>query len=498
MAYQIDRFNRTPLTTVEDGTLNEVTDIKFVGKNYAGYGEVHNENFLFLLESFAGANEPPKPVSGQLWYDSGADRMKFRDGNNSWRTVGGAETSATQPAGLAQGDFWWDTANDQLYVYNGTEFILIGPQDAGDGVTQMVSTTVIDTTDVSRSIIVSYVNDTPIHIISPTEFTIKNVAGNTIDGFGTVRKGITLRDTDNVTGETETVFRFHGTATDSDRLGGFTAGDFIRNTTPEFLEQIEASAAGIICDGVFSMYVAPGIGGDADYGVFKNTSGASNEIKFITKNNSSNETEVLSIDYQGIKPIADGTLDLGTTNLTFNNVYASNFKGVADQANYLRNGTTGSDYRYGSEAGVGSTVAIRTSDNKLVADIFEGTATSARFADLAEKYTVEEQHPVGTVMHVCEHPDHEIEPCQLDSYPVGVTSAEPAYLMNSELTNGQAIALEGRVPVRILGAVKKGQKVFVDANGCASTKYNGNPLVGIALESNSDDSEKLVECILKL
>ena len=102
MAYQIDRFNKSPLTTVEDGTLDETTDIKFVGKNYAGYGEIHNENFLFLLENFSGANQPPKPLSGQLWFDSGADRMKFRDGNQTWRTVGGAEVSGAQPAGLAQ------------------------------------------------------------------------------------------------------------------------------------------------------------------------------------------------------------------------------------------------------------------------------------------------------------------------------------------------------------------------------------------------------------
>ena len=69
--------------------------------------------------------------------------------------------------------------------------------------------------------------------------------------------------------------------------------------------------------------------------------------------------------------------------------------------------------------------------------------------------------------------------------------------MNAE-ADGQAIALEGRVPVRVVGSVSKGQKLFVDAEGCASTKFDGNPLVGIALESNLDEDEKLVECILKL
>jgi hypothetical protein len=498
MAYQINRFNRALLTTVEDGTLDETTDIKFVGKNYAGYGEVHNENFLFLLEHFAGSNEPTKPVSGQLWFDTGAQRMKFRDSNNKWRTVGGAEVGASQPAGLATGDFWWDSSNEQLYVYNGTEYILIGPQDAGDGITQMISQTIIDTTDVSRSVIVSFVNDVPVHVISPTEFTIKNVAGNTLDGFGTIRQGITLRDTNNDTGETTSLYRFYGTATDADRLGGFTASDFASSASPSFNSIIEAPGAGLIAGGVFSFSVVDGAVGDQDYGVIKNISGPSNDIRFVTLNGSGTQITSLKITADGVFPLLDNTFDLGSTTLKFNDVNATNFNGTATNATKLRLGLTGTDYRYASEANVAGTIAVRDANKTITADIFSGIASQARFADLAEKYTVEKQHPVGTVMYVCENAEYEIAPCWLDSYPVGVTSAEPAYLMNKDLVNGQAIALEGRVPVRILGAVRKGDKVYVDAEGCASTHYNGNPLVGIALETNSEESEKLVECILKL
>ena len=100
-------------------------------------------------------------------------------------------------------------------------------------------------------------------------------------------------------------------------------------------------------------------------------------------------------------------------------------------------------------------------------------------------------------MCVAADPSFEITNCMLDSFPVGVISEKPAYLMNSE-SAGQAIALEGRVPVRIIGEVKKGQVVYVDADGTASTRYNGNPRIGVALESNLDTNEKLVECILKL
>ena len=68
--------------------------------------------------------------------------------------------------------------------------------------------------------------------------------------------------------------------------------------------------------------------------------------------------------------------------------------------------------------------------------------------------------------------------------------------MNSD-SEGQAIALVGRVPVRITGPVKKGQKVYVAQNGTASVEGTGD-MIGIALEDNERHEETLVECILKL
>src|SRR6056300_1613088 len=156
MAYQIDRYNNSLLTVVEDGTIDQSTDLKFIGKNYAGYGEIQNENFLFLLENFAGANPPPRKVTGQIWFDTGTSKLKFWDGTN-WRTTGGAAVGATSPSGLTEGDFWWDSANEQLYGWNGSEFILVGPQNAGAGLTQMQSRTVLDTGANQRTIIAAVI-----------------------------------------------------------------------------------------------------------------------------------------------------------------------------------------------------------------------------------------------------------------------------------------------------------------------------------------------------
>ena len=70
MSYTINRFNGTQVAIVADGTIDSTLDLKLIGKNYAGYGAVQNENFVYLLENFSGSSQPPRPVSGQLWFDS--------------------------------------------------------------------------------------------------------------------------------------------------------------------------------------------------------------------------------------------------------------------------------------------------------------------------------------------------------------------------------------------------------------------------------------------
>ena len=94
-------------------------------------------------------------------------------------------------------------------------------------------------------------------------------------------------------------------------------------------------------------------------------------------------------------------------------------------------------------------------------------------------------------------PGHEVDPANRGDIAIGVVSTDPALMMNSK-AEGQYIGLKGRLPVRVIGAVRKGQAVYVDDNGYASTAINGGSLVGVALETNSDEAEKLVECVLKV
>ena len=135
----------------------------------------------------------------------------------------------------------------------------------------------------------------------------------------------------------------------------------------------------------------------------------------------------------------------------------------------------------------------------MYATTFNGNATSANFADLAEKYTTDEDYPIGTVMMVNYGParDGETTKCSPSGIPVGVISAEPAFLMNAE-AEGQALALKGRVPVRVCGQVRKGEAVYTWKDGCASTEFNGAEIVGVALETSDIEDEKMIECVLKL
>jgi hypothetical protein len=224
MPYIINTYNGTQIAVVQDGTVDNTTDVKLVGKNYAGFGEIINENFVHILESFAGANQPPNPLAGQVWYDSANRVIKFYDGNR-FRIAGGAEIGPNQPVGLARGDLWWETDGEQLYVYNGEDFILIGPvSTGGEGVSQVTSRVVKDVSANDRTILTFTVNDEVMGVTAKDEFTLDS-SRNPIPGFSAIKKGFNLASDVTVPG-----IRYHGTAVNSDQLGGIPASQYVLNS----------------------------------------------------------------------------------------------------------------------------------------------------------------------------------------------------------------------------------------------------------------------------
>lgn len=81
MAYNINLANGSLLVTIEEGVAdNTTTSLTLLGKNYSGYGESINENFVRLLENFARGTAPGGPLSGQIWYDSTNQQLKLWNG----------------------------------------------------------------------------------------------------------------------------------------------------------------------------------------------------------------------------------------------------------------------------------------------------------------------------------------------------------------------------------------------------------------------------------
>jgi hypothetical protein len=518
MAYIVNRFNGTQLTVVEDGTIDQTTDIKFVGRNYSGYGEVQNENYLHLLENFSGTTAPVKAIDGQVWYDASTTKLKFYTGS-AWKTAGGTEVSATEPVGLDEGDLWWSSTSNQLYGKTaGGEFILVGPQSAGSGTTQMLSVNVLSAPDnIEKTIIVALINDVAIYIISNEEFTLAtNQPSGTpvLTGFSTIKRGITFVNTgsdgvtDNAEGNDVTGLTnepvIWGTASNALKLGGRAASDyrlvadavnydddgFTVGDAQDLLIAVKDSQTPGFANRVGSMLK---FGATAEGGAF---SEANSYI--IRIQNSRNAPAVSTI--AGIYPTQTSVYNIGSADERFAEVHAASFVGTATQSTAV---LVGGVARTASTASTADTVAVRDANADLTARFFNGTATKAQYADLAEKYTTEEEHPVGTVMTVSgEKFVEEVEtsaetrPCRSSDLAIGVISENPAYLMNSEI-DGQAIALKGRVPVRCTGVVRKGEPVYAWENGVATTTAT-RALVGIALETATDEAEKLVECVLKV
>jgi hypothetical protein len=506
MSYRINHYNGTLLTTVADGTVDTSTDLTLIGKNYAGYGTAQNDNFIWLLENFANTTQPPLPLAGQIWFDSGNNKLKFYDGSR-FRTAGGTEVSATPPTGLTIGDLWFDTTTDQLFAYNGSPsnpYTLIGPQAvAGEqGLTEMLSISVKDTANQSHSIIEAIINGVVVFIISSdAAFTLNAI--NPILGFDTIHQGLTLaytRQADNGITNSSTTHRWWGTATNSDRLNGLPASSYLQSNSPIFTGTANFPDTGYTVGGAAGvanpkLKVSIANGGQTptienvinDTIIFQTRNQGAIQYPLTIKGNDLLPGGALSINNFS----SDNTNDLGSSTARWANVYAINFNGTATNANYL---VLGSNPVSATTASVATTIVARDANQDIFANVFHGTATSANYADLAEKYLADAEYEVGTVVSV--GGEAEITASKIGDLPIGVISERPAFRMNQTLVGGVYVALKGRVPVKVLGSIAKGQRLIASDTGYAQAATDRTDTFAIALETNETSTVKLVECVI--
>ena len=451
MAYTINLTDGTIFATIADGTINTSSSMILVGKNYAGYGEFLDENFIHLLENGSNTTAPGAPLTGQLWWDKANSLMKVYTGT-AFKTISAATASATAPTGNVTGDIWWDTVNQQLKVWNGTAFVLVGPaSSSGQGTSGAIVETVVDNVSVDHVVIKLYVANTIVGIISKDATFTPQVA---IPGFATISPGIQLSST-----VSNNLFR--GTSTDSNSLGGVPSTSFLRSDQND----TTSGTLGIINDSGLTV----GLDQDAKISVTLATSAV----------NIQNQTQDANINIQ----VNDGGST--TTALLIN--------GSTSQVGVL--GITNLN-----SSGVGNIGAAGAVFNTVFA-----TATTALYADVAERFAADVEMLPGTVVELGGSAEITESVNELSENVFGVISTRAAYLMNSGAGTDSThppIAMTGRVPVRVTGSICKGDRLVAAGNGLARAAKAGEAtafnVIGRALEAKETETVGVIEAIVTI
>lgn len=233
MSYTIkhtDFYNKGSIT-INDSTLNTETSLAIPGRNYRGYGIAVGESFLHLLENFANSTAPINPTEGQLWYDTttGVEDLKVYDGT-TWKSSGSIRKSSSTPEIGVLGDLWVDTDNQQLFLFNGASWVLVGPTFSSGLRTGIVAETLLDSNDIQRVVLKTYIEDEVVSIFSLDSF-IPKVA---IEGFTVINSGTNISTRDfNSDGIVDT--KYWGTAEKAENLvvngTTVTSTNFLRKDT---------------------------------------------------------------------------------------------------------------------------------------------------------------------------------------------------------------------------------------------------------------------------
>ena len=450
MAYTINTTDGSIFATVADGTINTTSSLTLVGKNYAGYGEFLNENVLKLLESGANTTQPSAPLTGQLWFDKTAAVLKVYNGT-LFKNLGSATASGTAPTSVVAGDLWFDTTNAQLKVYDGSAFILVGPSfTAGEGTSGSIVDTIEDSVGSDHVVVKIFVEDDVVAMVSKdATFT----PGSAVTGFATIGPGIQLS-----TAVADAVFK--GTATNADTLDNLDSTDFLsavgNDSTSGTFSVLNDNGLSVGIDSDFRVSVSgPDVTlqnqtSDGDIAFRVNDGGVATTVMTVD-----GSTGTLQMSADIVNAQADGVGNIGSSTVGFNTIHAK--------------------------------------------------ATSAQYADLAERFEADVAYPAGTVVELGGEKEVTVANQDLTDAVFGVISTQAAYLMNGSAGNNEThppIAMSGRVPVRVIGEVNKGDRLVSAGNGIARSAQQGEAnafnVIGRALESKGSTEEGTVEAIVTI
>ena len=580
MAYTINLTDGTVFATVNDGTVNTASSMTLVGKNYAGYGEFLDENFIHLLENGSNTSAPVAPLTGQLWWDKTNNLLKVYNGS-IFKTISAATASATQPASNVTGDLWYDTTNQQVKVYTGTSFIVVGPAfTSTEGTAGAIPETVNDNTATPHYVTGLYVAGTRVGLVSKdSNFT---AAAPTSTLFPTVFKGITMsnsadtvfagnvRNGGNVVitaaGATTAIVQATGvlitgfnSVTGNVIGGNITTAGLVTasgnvtgaNIVTGGLATVSGNVIGgnITTAGLVSATGLISAGGNV-IGANITTAGLITAGGNITGGNIITTALMQSANVSATANVQAGNLrTTGLVSAAGNVTSAANiagqfFIGNGSQLTGLSLGVSVTKFENGTSKGevnapngnIGFTVAgtanVVTIDTTTVyANVVSvqsiaktgsngvgnigssgsyfnqvfATATTALYADVAERFEADALLEPGTVVELGGIKEITKANHDLSENVFGVISTRPAYTMNGgagEDDTHPRVAMTGRVPVKVTGYVKKGDRLVSAGSGQARAAQPGEAtafnVIGRSLVDKPTPEPGTIEAIVTI
>lgn len=578
MAYVINLTDGTTFATIADGTVNTSSSMILVGKNYAGYGEFLDENFIHLLENSSNTTSPAAPLTGQLWWDKTNTLLKVYNGT-IWKTISAATSSASAPTSNVTGDLWYDSTNQQLKVYTGSGFIVVGPAfSASSGTAGAIPETINDSASNPHFVTSLYVNNQRISIVSldaaftpasPTNTNFPTIypgitvtksgssvlsgnvvnAGNVTIGAGGATTVIVTSTGANVTGYVNATGNITGGNVSTSGLitvtGNVTGGNIITAGI--------VSSTGNITGGNVSATTYTGTTVTVTGNVTGGNLGTGGLVS--ATGNVSGGNLVAGLLVQGTTVSATGNVTGGnlitgglitvTGNITSSgNIAGSYFLGngalltgisAAVSVAKIQNGTSEVNIPasggtiFANVAGTANVMTISSSGvvvsgitvpsiaksgSNAVGNIGSSsnyfnqvfaTATTALYADVAERFHADEFLEPGTVVELGGIKEITRSRVDLSDTVFGVISTRPAYTMNGgagEDDTHPKVAMTGRVPVKVTGIINKGDRLVSAGNGIARAARPGEAspfnVIGRALEAKLVDGEGTIEAIVSI
>jgi hypothetical protein len=250
MPYILYNTNGSQLITVDDGTVDDTTSLTFVGRNYSGYGQIQNQNFVYLLENFSNASAPSRPLQGQLWFNNNTNDRNLNicyDGVN-FKPLANLTKQSADPALSSipnDGDLWWNTTSVQLNTWSAQygKWITIGPYNSVESVASWQPVTEIDGNGNIFNVLKGYIGSDPVVVISDFEFQPTS-SSDLYTNFITVKSGITLKEADSSGSTQANDYYLWGTASDSLRANTATNVAVNVVTTGTFYLPFLSSASG--------------------------------------------------------------------------------------------------------------------------------------------------------------------------------------------------------------------------------------------------------------